>query len=430
MSFRFRRRPEQDNNSGQHTQDPYFDPNQNYQDLSAQPFVNFHGNVDGGYINNQQNSPQMFNQPFYSHPLNQNLASQTHNSSELDKRFFNNGRQEFDNGYVQQNFNLDQQLNPYLRSFQTNQLSKNHGVDYRYSHDSDLRKNINKPVNYMPGNNYNAPSGFDDVENNYSSPVKLMVSVAGVAILVAISWFAYRWVKDPYSNDNPPLIHAAEGSHKVRPDHRGGVNIPYQDKLIYNRISDDDQPVERILPEQDENYSQEEEYIADNDFDKYQEGIGSVNQNVNNSHVKKQQNYLLEEESESGNISENSNLDNYRDKESLQKNKIQESERQVKVLENKGKMLDEEELQKPSTTIKGNFFVQLATLKSEASALKEWKRFQHKYGLNNQKSQIKEFETVDGETVYRLLMGPFDDKVKALKHAVKIDGSKIIQVTD
>jgi hypothetical protein len=54
----------------------------------------------------------------------------------------------------------------------------------------------------------------------------------------------------------------------------------------------------------------------------------------------------------------------------------------------------------------------------------------NKYGLQTQKSQVKEFETAEGDTVYRLLMGPFDDKVKALKHAVKIDGSKIVQMTE
>jgi cell division protein FtsN len=72
----------------------------------------------------------------------------------------------------------------------------------------------------------------------------------------------------------------------------------------------------------------------------------------------------------------------------------------------------------------------MATVKSEAAALREWKRLQAKHNLKGMKSQIKESETTDGEIVYRLLMGPFEEKVKAMKYAVKIDGTKVVHITE
>jgi hypothetical protein len=79
---------------------------------------------------------------------------------------------------------------------------------------------------------------------------------------------------------------------------------------------------------------------------------------------------------------------------------------------------------------KRNYFVQMVTVSSEADALSEWKRRQKKYNLKGMKSQIKEFETDDGKTFYRLLLGPFTEKVKAMKFAVKMDGSKVVQITE
>ena len=72
----------------------------------------------------------------------------------------------------------------------------------------------------------------------------------------------------------------------------------------------------------------------------------------------------------------------------------------------------------------------MVTIKSEAAALSEWKRRQKKYNLKDMKSQIKEFETEDGQVFYRLLMGPFPDKVKAMKYAVKMDGSKVVHIAE
>lgn len=47
-----------------------------------------------------------------------------------------------------------------------------------------------------------------------------------------------------------PLIHAESGPIKVRPDEPGGMEVPDQDKLVYDRIDGNAErnPVERLLP--------------------------------------------------------------------------------------------------------------------------------------------------------------------------------------
>jgi len=79
----------------------------------------------------------------------------------------------------------------------------------------------------------------------------------GVAIalftLVAFGsglWFAYdRGVRKGVAL-SPPLIKAPEGPYKVPPENPGGLVVPNQDKLIYDRLSRGAPPpkVERLLP--------------------------------------------------------------------------------------------------------------------------------------------------------------------------------------
>jgi len=275
-------------------------------------------------------------------------------------------------------------------------------------------------------------SGFDDGEGETAnSTVKLLVAVAGVALIAAFSWFAYKWAKAP-SSDTPPLIHAEPGPHKVSPDHRGGLNIPYQDKLIYNRIGDGatDDPAERLLPppEQPEMMQNPEKPGQEPQFDDHQNTTQQPmysempvpQHGLQPQRMAPQQGYTQQQSNQPQNIPLTQQP---QEQFAAQPEQKVEAETEVEVAPTTTKT-------KSVETLSGNFFVQLATVKSEAAALKEWKRLQAKHSLKGMKSQIKESEMPDGEVVYRLLMGPFTAKVKALKHAVKIDGTKVVHVTD
>lgn len=449
MSFQFRRR--QDSASAQNQQDPYFDPNhvnQSYQDYQAQP------SMGTPY-------PQQAYDPRYQHPVmpnafnNQAGYEQHHQQPEpyFVQQQYENQHQAAYSGNFQQNdaarytpshsqphFSQSPgvfETAAYMHPFQSNQIPRQNissavGIPGGYPNQA-AGSNKSKSFSFWKDSNSSQQNGFEEPELESSSPVKLLVSVVGVAILAGLSWFAYKWVKSP-GLDNPPLIHAEEGPHKVRPDHKGGVNIPYQDKLIYDRISDSEQPEERLLPPPEEpayiNQPMPEQ-IAPNGMmiqqqvqpqqmpaQQYQQPMQTPQQYAPNQPYPQQQYQQVN----NGQMQPQNQVD------------YQQQQVPTVPVQQQPKVVNADsidvEKEKPATTAKGTFFVQIATVKSEESALREWKRLKNKHGLQNQKSQIKEFETAEGDTVFRLLMGPFDDKVKALKHAVKIDGSKIVQMTE
>lgn len=273
-----------------------------------------------------------------------------------------------------------------------------------------------------------ANSGFEDPdsESESNSPIRLLVAVAGVALIAGLSWFAYKWAKSP-SSDTPPLIHADHGPHKVSPDHRGGLNIPYQDKLIYDRIGDGntEEPAERLLPPPEMPSMVTSTPVDQNQQNSTQQPMYG---DVSAAQPNMQQNVMPGAPQQQSNLQQPVNMQPQQPvavapspivpAPVLAQPQTEEIEPEVITKT------------KPVAMLKGNYFVQLATVKSEESALREWKRLQAKHNLKGMKSQIKETETTDGDIVFRLLVGPFEEKIKAQKYAVKIDGTKVVHITE
>jgi hypothetical protein len=82
-----------------------------------------------------------------------------------------------------------------------------------------------------------------------TSPLRFILITASLLVIATFSWLAFRWISAPHS-EAPPLIYADPNPYKARPDHPGGLQVPYQDRLVYNRLSpESQQPVERLLPQ-------------------------------------------------------------------------------------------------------------------------------------------------------------------------------------
>ncbi len=67
----------------------------------------------------------------------------------------------------------------------------------------------------------------------------------GVAVL-----YAYNKGREAGESKLPPIIQAQKGPTKVRPENPGGMQVPYQDKEVFTRLTAEKQPdrVERLLP--------------------------------------------------------------------------------------------------------------------------------------------------------------------------------------
>lgn len=82
---------------------------------------------------------------------------------------------------------------------------------------------------------------------------RILVSVALVIALGAFGglvWFAYNEGVRSGAEEAAPLIRADAEPVKQKPEDAGGMAIPHQDKLVYNRIAPGqaESPVERLLP--------------------------------------------------------------------------------------------------------------------------------------------------------------------------------------
>jgi len=78
--------------------------------------------------------------------------------------------------------------------------------------------------------------------------VTLVAAVVAVGGIVAAGWHFMGGKK--VGGPGVPVIRADERPIKIRPDDRGGMQVPNQDKLIYERLEqgEGDSKVERLLP--------------------------------------------------------------------------------------------------------------------------------------------------------------------------------------
>ncbi len=76
------------------------------------------------------------------------------------------------------------------------------------------------------------------------------VALAALGGFAGIVWYAYNLGIRAGSESVAPLIKAEEGPAKIRPEEPGGMEVPFQDKLVYDRLAPDqaEPPVERLLP--------------------------------------------------------------------------------------------------------------------------------------------------------------------------------------
>lgn len=90
-----------------------------------------------------------------------------------------------------------------------------------------------------------------------ASPKKMIAAVIALGAVAAFGisiWFAYDQGVKRGTSGAPPLIRAEQGPTKVAPENPGGMQIPNQDKQIYERLDGGNvqaqggQKVERLLP--------------------------------------------------------------------------------------------------------------------------------------------------------------------------------------
>ncbi len=91
--------------------------------------------------------------------------------------------------------------------------------------------------------NHDYSEDYDDIEEPETRSVlrfaPLFAVIAAVAGVGALAWFSYKsgTTETVSSGDNIPLIKAEEGSIREKPLDPGGMEIPNQDKEIYDAVA-------------------------------------------------------------------------------------------------------------------------------------------------------------------------------------------------
>jgi len=88
-------------------------------------------------------------------------------------------------------------------------------------------------------------------ESRRSGLVAMVIGVVALAAFGGAMWYAYDLGVQSGGDGAVPVVSAPEGPVKRRPVEEGGIEVPFQDKLVYerlNRAAPETEQVERLLP--------------------------------------------------------------------------------------------------------------------------------------------------------------------------------------
>ena len=115
---------------------------------------------------------------------------------------------------------------------------------------------MNDPEIIGPGDRFYDPfadEAFDEPRAGMSGRAKLFAGAAvavGLIALVAVGWFAFQQGIRSGAEEAAPVVRADPDPFKRKPLDPGGLEVPHQDKLVFNRLAPGQvqEPVERLLP--------------------------------------------------------------------------------------------------------------------------------------------------------------------------------------
>ncbi len=96
----------------------------------------------------------------------------------------------------------------------------------------------------------------DEEDEGRRRPIVILAIVALIVIFAVVVFLAYKQGLRQGALDNPPIIRADNSPAKEAPTNPGGMQIPHQDRDVYNRLSGSGEPeaddAEHLLPKAEE----------------------------------------------------------------------------------------------------------------------------------------------------------------------------------
>lgn len=96
----------------------------------------------------------------------------------------------------------------------------------------------------------------DDEDEGRRRPVVILAILALIVVFSGVVFLAYKQGLKQGASGNPPVIRADGSPSKVAPTNPGGIEIPHQDRAVYDRLSGSGESTqsdtEHLLPKPEE----------------------------------------------------------------------------------------------------------------------------------------------------------------------------------
>lgn len=246
------------------------------------------------------------------------------------------------------------------------------------------------------------------MEQKKKRPAILIGILIGIAIAGAVGWKTFGKYVSVYNTTEGelPVIRADKAEFRIRPKTPGGMDVPNQDKMIYDRFrkNENELPVERLLPAPEKPVLPEKELEPQGAAGKGSDPIGML------------AGQIIEEETE---LASATILDERGKPVEVMFRAVTKETKTPQKTETvqKAEVVVVQEAPKPTPVKKADdsvFSVQLVSTRSAESAEQEWKRLSKKYaeiisGLPHTVSEV----SVEKGVFYRLRVGQYKTRDEA-----------------
>lgn len=109
---------------------------------------------------------------------------------------------------------------------------------------------------YADDDDYYTYDATDEEDEGRRRPLVLLAIIALLVLFGGVVFFAYKQGLKQGAQGTPPIIRADQDPVKVPPVNPGGIEIPHQDRAVYDRLSGSGETLEpdteRLLPRAEE----------------------------------------------------------------------------------------------------------------------------------------------------------------------------------
>ena len=260
------------------------------------------------------------------------------------------------------------------------------------------------------------------------------IVLIALSFMIGVVWKLYVGANDGDSIQNVPIVRADGTSFKVTPEDPGGMEIPHKDSTIFSSLNDrdEDRKIENLLAKDDneEPLPRSQLFAGLNteknpDLDRSNDS-SPLDEPVDNSvEPTAEDEEMIDEMVEEGTDSVMPPPPEIEEDAPVEKvvPKVQPKPEPVKVVEPKPEPVKAAPPPASSSTSStGDYYVQLASVKTVDGAESEWKKLTQKYSsqLGGYSHRVEKADLGEKGTFYRIQAGPVSkDKATQTCDAIK-----------